>query len=73
MRRHRHDSAGAIAHEDVVGDVNGNLFIVDWINRMRAGEDAGFFFGVGLAVALTLAGGVPYFVGYRNSAWVKFE
>ena len=42
--RHRHNGAGAVSHEHVVGDPNRNPFVIDWIDGIRAGENAGFLF-----------------------------
>ena len=44
VRGNCHDGARAIAHHDIVGNPNRNLFAVDGIRRIGAGKDAGFFF-----------------------------
>ena len=41
VRRHGHDRAGAVAHQHVVGDPDRDLLVVDRIDRVAAGEDAG--------------------------------
>ncbi len=43
MRRHRHDGAGAVFGQDVVGDPDGQAFTVEWIDGVVAGEDAVLF------------------------------
>mgnify|MGYP003344867117 CR=1 FL=1 len=40
VRRHRHDGAGAVLHQDVVGDVHGDLAAVHGVRDGAAGEDA---------------------------------
>ena len=50
--RDGHDRAGAIAGEHVVGDPHGDALVVDRIDRVGTGEDAGFFARGVLAVAL---------------------
>ena len=42
--RHGLDRAGAVAEQNVVGDPNRSFFFVRRIDRVSAGEDAGFFF-----------------------------
>ena len=39
--RHRHDGAGAVGRQDVVGDPDRDLLAVDGVRRGRAGGDAG--------------------------------
>ncbi len=56
MRGDGHDRAGAVAHEDVVGDPDRDLLIVDRIDRVRAGEDAGLAFGEIGAFEVALVG-----------------
>ena len=51
-----HDRAGAVAHEDIVGDPDGDALAVDGIDGVRAGEDAGFFFVEFGAVEVALRG-----------------
>ena len=43
--RHGQDSAGAIAHHDVVRDPDGDLLLVDGVNGVAAGEDTGLLLG----------------------------
>ena len=52
-----HDGAGAVAGEDVVGDPDGDAYVVDRVDGIRAGEDAGFFFRGVLTVAVGFGGG----------------
>lgn len=39
-----HDGAGAVAHENVIGDPDGDFFAGGGVGGVGAGEDAGFFF-----------------------------
>ena len=56
---HGHDGAGAVAHEDVVGDEHRDLLAVDRVDGVGAGEDAGLVL-VLLALELGLHGrGAP--------------
>ena len=41
MRRHRHDRAGAVLHQHVVGDPDRDLLAVRGVQRVAPGEDAG--------------------------------
>jgi len=60
VRGHGHDRAGAVAHDDVVGDPDRNAGAVGGIERVGAGEYAGFFLGeVG---ALEVAFGRGFFL-----------
>ena len=43
MRRHGHDGAGAVAHHHVIGDPDWNLLVVDRVDGVAAGKDAGLF------------------------------
>ena len=43
--RHGHDGPGAVAHQHIVGDPDGNAGLVDRVDRMGAGEDPGLFLG----------------------------
>jgi hypothetical protein len=43
MSRHRHDRAGAVLHEHVVGDPDRDALAGRGIDRVTAGEDAGLF------------------------------
>ena len=43
MRRHTHDRAGAVIHEDVVRDPDRNFFAVVWVNSVATSVDAVFF------------------------------
>ena len=45
VRRYGHDRAGAVAHQYVVGDEDGNFFAADRVDGERAGEDAGLLLG----------------------------
>ncbi len=45
LARGGHDRAGAIAHQDVVGDPDRHVFADEGISRISAGEDAGLFLG----------------------------
>ena len=38
---HRHDGAGAVAHQDVVGDPDRDALVGDGVHGVAAGEDAG--------------------------------
>ncbi len=51
-----HDRAGAVAHEHIVGDPDGNALAVDRIDGERAGEDPGFLFVEFGAVEVALRG-----------------
>ena len=42
--RDGHDGAGAVAGEDVIGDVDWDLLFSGGVNGVRASEDAGLFF-----------------------------
>ena len=58
--RHRHDRAGAVAHQHVVGDPHRDLLAVDRVGGVRAGEHAGLLAGLVLALeVLLLAGLLP--------------
>ena len=46
MGGHRHDRAGAVFHEHIIADPDGDLFAVDRVNGITSGEDA-VFLGVG--------------------------
>ena len=50
VRGHGHDRAGAIAHQDVVGDPDRDSLAVDGVDGIAAGEDAGLFAVGGLAL-----------------------
>src|SRR5258708_31494699 len=41
LARRRHDRAGAVAHQHVVGDPDRYVFVRKWIMRISAGENAG--------------------------------
>ncbi len=41
VRRHRHDRAGAVVHQHVVGDPDRDLRVVHRVRRVEPGEDAG--------------------------------
>ncbi len=45
MSRDTHDRAGAVAHQDIIGDPDWNAFVVGGIDGERAGERACFLFG----------------------------
>jgi hypothetical protein len=45
MPRDAHDCARAVTHQDIIRDPDRDAFIVRWINRKRAGENTGLFFG----------------------------
>ncbi len=45
VRRHGHDRAGAVAGQHIVGDPDRHRLVVDRIDGIRAGEDAGLFLG----------------------------
>ncbi len=55
LTRRGHNRAGAVAHQDVVGDPDGNVLAVEQIARVGAGENPGLFldrrepFDLGLA------------------------
>src|SRR5208282_220485 len=50
-----HDCAGAVAHQDVVGDPNRDVSIGKDVVRVGAGEDAGFFLDRGHPLDFSLA------------------
>ena len=58
VRRHGHDGAGAVAHQHVVGDPDGDALAVDRVDGIGAGEDAGLLLVGGRALDLALAGGL---------------
>src|SRR5205085_10144974 len=43
VRWHRLNRAGPITYQNVIGDPDGNLFLVRRINREGAGKNAGLF------------------------------
>ena len=47
MGRHGHDRAGAVLHQHVVGDPDGDRLAVDGIDHAAAGEDAGLLLLLG--------------------------
>ena len=59
LRRHRHDRAGAITHEDVVGDEDRDPRPVGRVDGIAAGEDTGLLLGVGLPLQVRFARGCP--------------
>src|SRR5690606_4738059 len=56
--RDGHDRAGAVAHQDVVGDEDGHLLPVDRVDGVGAGEDTGLVLGLGLPLDVGLGGGL---------------
>ena len=59
---HGHDGAGAIAHHDVVGDPDGNPRVIDGIDGISAGEDAGLVLVEVAAIHVGL-GGARFLIG----------
>ena len=57
LARRRHDRAGAVTHQDVIGNPDRDVFIGEDVVRVRAGEDAGLFLDRGQALDLALAAG----------------
>ena len=63
VRGHGHDRSGAVAHHDVVGDPDGDLFLIHRVDGVSSGEDAGLVLvevaavHVGLARAVIDVGG----------------
>ena len=55
MRWYRHDRAGAVAGEHVVGDPDWNLLAVHWVNGKCAGGNPALLFGGGESVDFRLA------------------
>ncbi len=53
-----HDRAGAIAHQDVVGDEDGDALAVDRVGGVGADEDAGLVLGLGLTLDVGLGRGL---------------
>src|SRR5580698_6999458 len=45
MRWHGHDGTGAIAGQNIVGNPDGNFFVVNRIDGISAGEYASFILG----------------------------
>ena len=43
VRRHAHDRARAVTHQNVIGDPDGDPLVAHRIDRIGAGENAGFF------------------------------
>ena len=54
---HRHDRAGAVAHQHVVGDEDGDALVVHGVDDEAAGEHARLVARVGLALEIALLGG----------------
>ena len=67
MSRHRHDRAGAVAREHVVGDPDRNFLASDRIGGIRAGEGAGLLFGKLSAFKVGFVRH-PCFVGFNAGA-----
>ena len=55
VRRHRHDGAGAVAHEHVVADPDRDRRVVHRVHGVGAGEDAGLLLLGAQALDLALA------------------
>ncbi len=53
-----HDRAGAVGHQHVIGNPDGDALLIDRVDGVSAGEDAGFFLFGGEAVDFRLAGGL---------------
>ena len=62
---HRHDGAGAVAHEDVVGHEDRHALAVDRVDAPQAGEDAGLGTALVRALGLGGRGGVGAVGGHR--------
>ena len=60
VRRHRHDGAGAVGHQHVVGDPDRDVLVVDRIDRVGAGERAALVPARRLAFDVGLAGGAGH-------------
>ncbi len=45
VTRHSHNRSGPVADKHIIGDPDRNLFLDDRVNGVRAGENAGLFFG----------------------------
>ena len=58
VRRHGHDRAGAVVHQDVVGDPDRDPGVVDGVDRVEPGEDAGLLLA-GCALLALLRRCVP--------------
>ncbi|RPK43838.1 hypothetical protein EES40_16160 [Streptomyces sp. ADI93-02] len=58
VRRYGHDRAGAVSHQDVVGNEDGHLLAADRVGRVRAGEDAGLVLGLRLPLHVGLGRGL---------------
>src|SRR5690606_22671766 len=54
-----HDGAGAVAHQDVVGDEHGDPLAGGRVDGEAAQEDAGLLAGLDLALDVGAAGGPP--------------
>ena len=44
MRRNRHNGAGSVRNQNIIGDPNRNRFFCQRVYRICAGKDAGFLF-----------------------------
>ena len=55
VRRHTHDGAGTVVHQDVVGHPDGNLLTVERIHRIAMRVDAVLFNGANVPVFFCLA------------------
>ena len=55
VRRHRHDGAGAVIHQDVVGHPDGHVLVVERIDGVALGEDSVLLDGADVAGFLRLA------------------
>ena len=42
VRRHSHDRAGTVAHQNIISHPDGDMLTGNWIDRITAGENAGF-------------------------------
>ena len=58
MSGHRHDGAGSVAHQNIIGNPNRRLLPVHRINGMTPGKDSRFLFRQIGAIEITLASGL---------------
>jgi hypothetical protein len=54
VSRHPHDRSCTVLHHDIVGDIDGDFFVLDGVDRVAPGEDALFLDRRGAARDLPL-------------------
>ena len=56
MRRDSHDCSRTVGHHDILSNPDRDARLINRVNSVATGEDAGFFFVGGLAFDIRLAG-----------------